>query len=318
MQLIEEGEGRLVDDRGRVQRGGKSALLAGGAEPRVPDLEHHCAARVALAPHLARHLVREVEQRRAQEVGVGRVLREGHLMAPRLRCPWLRDDWTVTAAKGGLLEPGRRLESCLERRRRRVLQVAHGGDTEVCEAPLRRRADAGKGAHRHLAQAAAHVRPGERREPAGLVELGGDLGEQLGGTDADRAGEAELVPHRALDPPGDLLGWAEEPAAAADVEEGLVDRDRLDQVGVAPEDLEHLALGLDVGRHVDGQVDRLGADALGARDRHRRAHAAGARLVGGGADDATVLGRCRRRRRASRGAPAGAPARPRRRRRPCR
>ena len=52
--------------------------------------------------------------------------------------------------------------------------------------------DAGDGADGQGAQAAGDVGLGERREAAGLLELGGELGEQPGGADADRTGEAEL------------------------------------------------------------------------------------------------------------------------------
>ena len=93
-----------------------------------------------------------------------------------------------------------------------------------------------------------------------------------------------------LDLAGDLLRRAEEPAAAGHVEEGLVDRDRLDQVGEAPVDGEQLLLDRLVGGHVDGQEDALGAAPQGLRHGHRRAHAAGARLIRGGADDAAALG----------------------------
>ena len=89
---------------------------------------------------------------------------------------------------------------------------------------------------------------------------------------------------------GDLLRRAEEATAAGDIEEGFVDRDRLDQVGEAPEDLEQLLLHGEVGLHVDRQKDGLRAETLGLGHGHGRAHTAGARFVGGGAHHAATLG----------------------------
>ena len=47
-----------------------------------------------------------------------------------------------------------------------------------------------------------------------------------------------LLADKALQAPGDLLERSKEAAAAADIQEGLVDGDRLDHIGEAAEELE--------------------------------------------------------------------------------
>ena len=80
----------------------------------------------------------------------------------------------------------------------------------------------------------------QRREERGLVpgrhddeavwlaQVRGDLRNELRRRDADRDGQPDLLAGRRLDPAGDRLPVAEERGRAGDVEERLVDRDRLD------------------------------------------------------------------------------------------
>ena len=102
-----------------------------------------------------------------------------------------------------------------------------------------------------------------------------------------------------------------------DVEVGLVQRQRLDQVGVAGEDLAHLARHRPVAHEVRRHEHRLRAQALGAHRRHRRAHAELARLVDWPRRPPSAR-RARPRPPAARAGPGRRAARPTRRRRPCR
>ena len=72
-----------------------------------------------------------------------------------------------------------------------------------------------------------------------------------------------------------------------DVEIGLVQRQRFDQVGMAREDLAHLARHRLVAREIGRHEDRVRAQPLGAQRRHRGAHAELARLVARRADHRT-------------------------------
>ena len=105
--------------------------------------------------------------------------------------------------------------------------------------------------------------------------------------------------------------------APGDVEERLVEGQRLDERRDGGEDGVDLAAGRGVGGVVAGQEHRRRAQPPGRRRRQRRVHAVAAGLVGRRGDDAAPA-RCRRRRPAGRAARAAGAARRRRRRRPCR
>ena len=118
-------------------------------------------------------------------------------------------------------------------------------------------------------------------KPARLLGVGGDLGHQLVGADADRDAQA-----------GGLADLGHQPAhrrargdEAREVGVGLVEADDLDAVELLAHDPHHrpgdLAVGVEVGR----DDDRLGAQPPGPRRRHGGADAEAPRLVGGGGDD---------------------------------
>ena len=75
--------------------------------------------------------------------------------------------------------------------------------------------------------------------PVGLGPGRGELGDELGGGDPDRAGDALLVGDPVADQLRRSRPAAQPPHRAGDVEEGLVQRQRLDQRGDRAEDLHH-------------------------------------------------------------------------------
>jgi len=104
----------------------------------------------------------------------------------------------------------------------------------------------------------------------------------LGHTDAGL--QPGFPEYAVADQPADLLAAAQQPLAAGDVQEGLVQREALHQRGDVVEDPEHLFGDLAVAGHAGLQVLRAGAQAAGARHRHRRVHAEAARRIVGGRD----------------------------------
>ncbi len=82
-----------------------------------------------------------------------------------------------------------------------------------------------------------------------------------------------------LDPPGDRRAVAEQGGRPGDVEERLVDRDRLDQRRVAPEDRHDVSAGDLVATTVDRQEHGVRAAAVRLAQRHRRVDPERARLV---------------------------------------
>ena len=125
-------------------------------------------------------------------------------------------------------------------------------------------------------------------EAVGLAPVGGDLGEELVGGDAGGGGEVELVADGVADGAGDFGGGGEAALVFGDVEVGLVEREGLDEVGVAAEDVAGLAGDGAVAEEVGGDEDGVGAEALGAEGGHGGADAEAAGFIGGGADDGAV------------------------------
>jgi hypothetical protein len=108
--------------------------------------------------------------------------------------------------------------------------------------------------------------------------------------DPDAGGKPQLVRDARPQQHGDLDRGAEQPHAAAHVEERLVERERLDQRGHRPEDVpkrrRDLAVNVEPRRDDDGR--RAASQRL--RHRHRRCHAVPPGLVGGARHDAARAG----------------------------
>ena len=112
-----------------------------------------------------------------------------------------------------------------------------------------------------------HARPGLARRRAsarGLASTDASLARNLFGRDADRARQPELA--RAIvgaEPAGDRHAVAEQGAGAGDVEERLVERQRLDERRHGGEDGVDLAAGRGVGGVVAGEEHRRRAQPAG-------------------------------------------------------
>ena len=192
---------------------------------------------------------------------------------------------------------------------------------------MRRRADTPQRGHRERVQEPELVGriddhhaasgPGPGRRSPGLGRLRRQLGQELHPGHPDRTGQALLVEHPLSDRPGDRRAVAVEAPDPGDVEERLVEGDRLDQRGQVAEDRHHPGAHVPVVGVVTGQEHGIGAEPTGPHRRHRRSARRG-------------LGPRswpQRRRRAppshrrppdGPAAPVGAGAPPRRRTRPCR
>ena len=85
-------------------------------------------------------------------------------------------------------------------------------------------------------------------QPVRLAAGRRELGDELGGRDADRAGQLQLRGDPAADLRGDRPRPAEQPDRAGDVEERLVQRQRLDEGRDVAQDRHDLLGGLLVGR----------------------------------------------------------------------
>ncbi len=119
-----------------------------------------------------------------------------------------------------------------------------------------------------------------------LRDAARDLRQELRPSDADGDRQPDLVPHAASKRARDLERRADAALHPAHVEEGLVDRQRLDDrrrvLENAEDGLRRLRVGLEARRH----DDRLRAELSRAALAHRGAHAERLRLVARGEHDA--------------------------------
>ncbi len=141
------------------------------------------------------------------------------------------------------------------------------------QPPGRRRADAPERLDRQRVEEGPLA---ARRHDQQAVRLGdgaGHLGEELGRRHAHRDRQPHLLAHAPAQVRRDLGRRARDPLEPAHVEEGLVDRQALDERRGPLEDPEHGPAGLDVGRPARLDDDRLGAEAARPPPAHRRAHA---------------------------------------------
>ncbi len=145
------------------------------------------------------------------------------------------------------------------------------------------------------------ARDGQRREEGalgpglddeqavGFGHVARDLGEELRRGDTDRRGQTRSRRARGLG----ATSRSPTPVpsrrrAPRNVEERLVDRQRLDERRDRPEDRHHLAALLLVALEARREEHGVRAGPPGPRHRHRRVHAEGARLVARGGHDAAV------------------------------
>ena len=150
-------------------------------------------------------------------------------------------------------------------------------------------ADAPDQRHRLRGEERRRLGLADHRKAARLRHVGRDLGEELAIGQPDRNGDADLpldVAWRTARAPAPAASV--QPLGAGEVEERLVDRERLDQRRQRLHHRAHLAADADIFFHVRRDDDRLGAGFERLEHRHRRAHALDAGDVAGGRDDAAL------------------------------
>ncbi len=234
------------------------------------------------------HTLGEGQERALELLWVPRVNGEGVLMADGLGLHPVADRRGIDTA-GALRKVGAMpTEAPHQQGRLERSQVADGPDSVVLECMARLGPDTPQAPDGQRRQEGGFVARRDDDQAVGLAQLGGDLGHQLGRRDPDGSRQSDLVGDGAFDGNGDL-GWvAEEGLGAGHVEEGFVDRDRLDEGGEAPHDGHHLTADGGVLAAVNGQEDSLRAERAGRSQRHRRADAERSRLVRGRADHAPI------------------------------
>ena len=148
-------------------------------------------------------------------------------------------------------------------------------------APTPQRTVAGNGCRKSSTWAA-----GTTSMPSGLQRADATLATNLVGATPTLHVSASSRDRALADPFGDHGGAALGADRAGDVEERLVERQRLDQRGDVAQDRHHRCGCLRVGGAVGRTTTAPRAQPQGASHRHRAAHAVPARLVRGRGDNA--------------------------------
>ena len=198
-----------------------------------------------------------------------------------LSAPGLHRARVPPPGQRGQVRAGRGAEFPLQGVGRGARDVPHGAEPEPGQhltGPLPHPPQRG---NRQRVQEAEDLRGRHHEQPVGLAHRGRELGHELGGGHADRAGQPMLTVDAGPDPPGDGGGRPQPPDGPADVQERLIERERLD-LGGHPAEQGHDLLG-------DGAVDPvarrhehgLRAQPPRPADRHGRPHPERARLVAG-------------------------------------
>lgn len=151
--------------------------------------------------------------------------------------------------------------------------------------------------HRQLGDEPVDLLRGNHEQPVRLAPVAGDLGQELVRRDARRNGDVQLLGHPAADVLGNPRGATGEMRRSADVQVGLVQRKRLDQIGIIAEDrmdlLRHRPVDIETRAHHQQIGTQLERRAHG----HRRAHAIGSRLVAASGDHSALVRRTANRQR---------------------
>jgi hypothetical protein len=101
-------------------------------------------------------------------------------------------------------------------------------DTRTAKSRLGTWPDAREDPHRQRREESSLRARGDDRDASGLPPVGGDLADDLGGPDAERAGQARAAAHGRLDGGGDRASPGEVVRDRAEVEVALVDPRPLD------------------------------------------------------------------------------------------
>ena len=165
----------------------------------------------------------------------------------------------------------------------------HGVDAASLERLRRLRTDPPQRPHRQRPEESVGAGLGHDEEAIGLAQRGGDLRHVLGRRDADAADEAGLVEHPALERMRDDSGAPEQSSRAPNIEERLIDRERLDDRRHVVEDRHDLRGLFEESAEIGRDDDRGRAEPQRLTDRHRGAHAEPTRFVGRARDDRAAV-----------------------------
>ena len=181
-------------------------------------------------------------------------------------------------------------EKAAEHGGRGVVEVAPGVDAVLVHLFGRYGADTPEGLDRKAVDKLLCRVGMNRAEAVGLAVVGGNLGQEFIIGNAGGGDEVEAFANLLLDFAGDIDGQFNARLVLGNVEEGLVERDRLDDVGVFVEDFVNLFGNRLIDLHPSGDEDKVGAEPLRRNGGHGGVDAELARLIAGCGDDTSLVG----------------------------
>ena len=217
--------------------------------------------------------------------GLVDVGQEGLLATDRLALP-LGYDGTLVDAAGEVVEDAPHLAELLgEVAQGEALQVGPDEDAHAVHMVGRLLPHAPDALHVELVDEGLGAVGMDDAEAVGLAVVAGYLGQELAVTDAGRCRQARLVLDALLDLAGAVDGQWDGPLVVGHVEEGLVERQGLDEVGIVVENLMNLGRHLFIYMEVGLDDHQRGTEAAGRDEGLGRVDAIAAGLVTGCGDD---------------------------------
>jgi hypothetical protein len=287
--LVEEGAGVAIDRVGDL--GGLAQGRAAGQEVvvRAFELERDHAPREVAGLEAGGDLLAQTPDVAVEEVAVRGVGGKGGLVRHALDVA-VRADGAVVLASGQVPQPlSHAPEAGVKVAAVPAEEVADEADSSAVERLLARGSDAPDEPDGAAGKEVTRLGAPDDGEAAGLVEVGGDLGEELVVRQAYGAGEAQLFLHPLGEEGEHDGGWRPvQPFGAGKVKEGLVEAQRLDAVRQLLHQGADRPGRVDIGGEPGLHHRGLGAEAQGLVHGHGRPDAADAGEVAGGGDDAAT------------------------------
>ena len=220
---------------------------------------------------------------------VGEVLVEGVFAADGFPLPFRSDGTGVDAPREVVVDVPVLAEVAGEEFERATPQVGSLVDAEGVHLAGGDLADAPEGLDGEAGDEVGGAVGMDGVQPVRLAVVGRYLGEEFVVGDSGGGDEAQFLTDFPLDGLGDVDGEGNAFFVLRDVEERLVEGERLHDVGVLVENLvdlgRHFLVDLEAGRH----EDESGAQAEGADRRHGGVDSETAGLVAGGGHDSPPL-----------------------------
>ena len=219
-----------VEDRPRAGgRVGQRVRARRAREVVEAESQHDRPAGPPGHPHPSRDAVDKPGEGRIHVLERGRSTTKGTLRADRPPpAPRPHGPRIAVARQGVELPPGRAAEQPDEHVLSELGDLADRGDPEGVQPPCRHRADAPEPLDLERVQECELMLGRHHEQPVGLGDPARHLGEELRPGHADRDRQADPLAHLASQQRGDRRRRAGQPADAAGVEKGLVDREPFD------------------------------------------------------------------------------------------